>query len=478
MANVLDWTKLHHRFFEEMTRIPHGSENEQEYGKYLIKFAEDRGLAWKQYPLGTVVIYKDASVGYEDHPGVILQAHTDMVCEKNEDSNHDFTKDPLQLRIINGKLYATDTTLGADDGMGVAYMLAILESDDIPHPPLECIFTVREETELTGAEEVAAEDIKGRRFIGLDDMGGGWQTVVSSAGGQYFSGKLSVETEASKAQGYKIMVGGLIGGHSGVDIHKERGNAINLGGRLLKALNEKLGIRLADVRAGLVDNAIPREFFANFESEAGEEDVYEMVKSMEAIFKDELAASDAGVFLKVEKADIEAVWDESSSEKYIDFLCMVPTGCRHRSMEIEGLTVASENLAIVGYKDGVVSTIISMRADRDSWLNKMGTELKIIAKMFGIECAIEGYYPGWPYDAESHMRNTLDQCVKKLMGKDLFCEAVHGGLETGFFKQKWPDVDIVVMGAECHDYHTPEENMDMKSFDDCFELLKMMLERL
>ncbi len=504
MTHVLDWNKLHHRFFEEMTRIPHGSEHEEKYAEYLVEYAKSKGFAWKQYPLGTVVIYKGATEGYEDHPGVILQAHMDMVCEKNDNSDHDFSKDPLKLRIEDGWLYATGTTLGADDGMGVAYMLAVLGSDDIPHPPLECIFTVREETDLSGAAEVAAEDIKGRRFIGLDDMEGGWLSMISSAGGQCFVGNLEYQTEAAEAgaQGYKMMVGGLLGGHSGVDIASERGNAINLGGRALKMLKENLGVRLASAKAGLVDNAIPREFFAEFRSFAEEAEIRDFVAKLEAVFKDELAVSDAGVFLTLEKTELEKVWDEKSSDKYIDFLCMVPTGIRHKSMAVEGLTAASENLAIVSCKEsvaakesasakdgvdtkdsasaqgGVATTVISMRADRDSWLDKMGTELGIIADLFDMDYVIGGYYPGWAYEPNSFMREKLRENVKVLMGKDLVTEAVHGGLETGFFKQKWPDVDIVVFGAKCRDYHTPEESMNMESFDKCFELLKMMLASL
>lgn len=477
---VLDWSKPYHRFFEEMTRIPHGSHHEKQYSDYLVEFAKKHHFRYKQYPIGNVIIYKEASEGYEDHPTVVMQSHMDMVWEKRPGSKHNFETDPLDIYIEDGWLYARETTLGADDGTGVAYMLSVLEDPDLKHPALECIFTVQEETGLDGAFALEPEDIKGRRYISLDDGGGGYITTITSAGGMGWKGKITAEKEEMPEQfsGYRLHIGGLTGGHSGECIDEEKGNAIKLAARVIKAMQMNGICRIAEFTGGDKDNAIPRECTVLFAVDFPEEKVQKIVKEELAKIHQELKFSDSGVEIQVEKEEMKTVWEEKAARTLIDFLYVYVNGRRHKSMKLPGLVTASSNLASVQEKDGKVEIVISLRSAEESYLDEMAMQLRILSEQFGLEMEESSRYPGWSYEENSTMRERLREAVEEVMNRPLEELAVHGGLECGVFKQKWPDMDMVTLGPVGENVHTPDERLNLASFDLCYSLLKTYLTKL
>ena len=362
MKQVLDWSKAHQKYFEEMASIPHGSYFEKQYSDYLVDFARKQGLKYKQYDMGNVIIYKEASPGYEDHPAVVLQAHMDMVCEKTPESTHDFEKDPLELYIEDGWLGARGTTLGADDGTGVCYMLAILADHTLSHPALECVFTVLEEIGLDGALALEPGDLKGRRYINLDGGGGGIETVITAAGGLRWNGIQKVHWADADKPGYRLTIGGLDGGHSGGCIHMEKGNALKICARMLKEFRKEGTITLSAMDGGSKDNAIPRDCWAEFSTDIGEEKLRNIVSALGGQIKEELRYSDSGLTIVLEKAAVTQVWSQEESDKLADFLFICPTGPRHKNVNIVDHTIASENLAVVKTEGQQVKVSVSMRS--------------------------------------------------------------------------------------------------------------------
>lgn len=483
METILNHEIAHQKYFEELTRIPHGSFNESAYSDYLVAFAKEHEFAYKQDELKNVIIYKDASKGYEDHEPVILQAHMDMVCEKNNDTTFDFEKDALQLYIENtqgaesGFLKAKGTTLGADDGVGVAYMLAILADKEAKHPALECAFTVQEEVGLFGAMALKKEDFRALRLINLDD-GGETATCTTSAGGMNVIMKKECIYIDTDEAGYELAVKGLSGGHSGGEIHKEKGNANKLLARVLFILNERYGIQLHSVQGGLKDNAIPREACAKFVSDASAQHLQDAVSNMKKIFQQELEFSDAGVEVTLEETDIDKVMSIEDSEHVCHLLMTLPNGLMHRSMSIEGLSVASTNMGVVTTDDKCIMINCALRGALESYVDTMAYEMDILAAAFGFESTHEARYPAWSYNASSYMRETLQRVCLDIYGKELELMAVHGGLECGVFKAMDERMDIVTMGPKMQNIHTPDEALDIASFDATFKFLKKYLEEL
>ena len=478
MKQVLDWSKAHQRYFEEMTRIPHGSYHEKQYSDYLAEFARSHGLRYKQYDIGNVIIYKEASKGYEDHPAVVIQAHMDMVCEKTPESSHDFEKDPLKLYIEDGWLCADGTTLGADDGTGVSYMLAILEDNTLAHPALECVFTAMEEIGLDGALALGPEDIKGRRYINLDGGGGGVETVTTAAGGLRWNGSMNLHREAAKAAAYRLIVGGLEGGHSGGCIHLEKGNAIKLCGRILKELQKEGSLVLSAVDGGSKDNAIPRDCWAEFVTDMDEDVLREKIRIFAGLLRDELRYSDSGLTVVLEKVQVPETWSREESDRLVDFLFICPTGLRHRNMNIKDHTIASENLAVVKTSGCQVKISVSMRSAFESFIEEMAQELRILGNLYGFDQEEAGRYPAWGYEEKSSLREAMRAAVKRCTGTELVEKAVHGGLECGVAKNKWPDMDIITMGPTAEAVHSPDERLDLQSFDNCYKVLCDLLENL
>lgn len=477
MEYILDKNKKHHYYFEEMTKIPHGSFHEKAYSDYLVQFAKDHGFAYEQDEVYNVIIFKPASVGYEDHEPVILQAHIDMVCEKHRDVDFNFETDALQLKIEDGYLMANGTTLGADDGTGVAYMLALLDDKDAKHPMLECIFTVSEEVGLIGALALKKEQIKAKRMINLDD-GGDFVSCMSSAGGMNVMLEKECVHIPCDSEAIRVCIKGLSGGHSGGEIHREKGNANRLLARILQYVNKHFGLQLASFHGGDKDNAIPREADATFISDAKASVIMEAIEQYAKQLYKEYEASDKGLSVLSEVTTCQEVLSVEESENFIALLNVLPDGLRHHSMSIEGLSTASSNLAVVHCANQQMSINVSLRGALESYVDDLAQVCELLANAYDFQYSADSRYPAWAYDEVSHLREVMKQVCQEKMGRELKLVAVHGGLECGVFKALDPELEIATIGPLMYDIHTPNERLNLQSFDDTFTYLTEILAAL
>ncbi len=475
--NVLNHEKAHQKYFEEISRIPRASYKEEKIADYLVEFAKSLGLEYKRDEVHNVIIYKPASAGYEDHEPVILQAHTDMVCEKNADCDHNFDTDPLDLYIEDGILRARGTTLGADDGMGCAYMMAMLALD-LPHPALECAFTSQEEIGLIGAFALKAEDFKAKRYVNLDFGGKGCGTCTTSAGGEMIGIRKPVEFEKCDAPAYRLFVTGLKGGHSGGCINQELGNSLKICARLLKEISGSCDLRIVKLDGGLKNNAIPRECEAIIASHAKEEQIRAAFEAMAAKIRNEIKFQEPGFEVTLEKAEGGLAICEEVSADIINFMYLLPTGLRHKSLQIKDLPIASENLASVRCGSDYVEFQYSLRAEKMSYRDQMENEICMLAEIFDAKIDVYNKFPSWEFNPDSEMRNILCRVYKEKRNVDMELLATHGGLECGVFCDLIPGLDVVTMGAECYGAHTPKEEMNLQSFDEMFDMLAAFLKEL
>ena len=475
--NVLNHEKPHQKYFEEISRIPRGSFNEAACADYLAAFAAEHGLKYIRDELNNVVIFKPAGAGYEDHGAVILQAHTDMVCEKNADCTHDFEKDPIDLYIENGILKARGTTLGADDGMGCAYMLAVLASD-LPHPALECVFTVQEEVGLIGAFALKPEYFTAKRYVNLDFGGHGVGTCTTSAGGEMIGLRKPVEFDECDTLAYRIFVTGLKGGHSGGCIMMELGNSLKICGRILKEISGSCDMRIRKLDGGLKNNAIPRECEAVFASEAKEEDIRAAFESMKTQIASEIGFQEPDFAVTLERAESGPAICEEVSAEIVDLLYLLPTGLRHRSLQIANLPTASENLASVRTGADYLEFQYSLRAEKMSLRDQMEKEICILAGIYDMTMEVYSKFPSWEFNPNSALRETLCRVYKEQKDSEMELLATHGGLECGVFCDMIPGLDVVTLGAETDGAHTPKEQMNLESFDRTFDVLAAFLKEL
>lgn len=473
-----DLNKKYCYYFNEISKIPRGSRNEKAVSDYVVDFAKKHGYEYKQDVVYNVIVNKPASEGYEDSEPIILQAHMDMVCEKNKDVEHDFEKDPLDLYVgEDGWLRARGTTLGADDGQGVAYMLAILDDPTLKHPALQCVFTVMEEVGLFGALHLKASDFHAKRYINLDS-GGENQTCVTSSGGAraVISRKLTFKEDGDPS--YRIGIRGLKGGHSAGRIHLERGNSIILAGIVMEALVSRFDdIRLADINGGMKFNAIPREADVVFTSSADPEDLRREAQDAFNKIAFELKLSDEGFRGEFETVSpvFKAV-DAETTKQIFDFLYVIPNGLLHRSMAIEGLSIASLNAGVIYIEDDTLYIDDLMRSAIASHGDNMIHKFEILCPKFGFNFDLHDRYAGWDYVRESKLREILRQVLKE-KGIEMKERASHGGLECGVFKGLIPNLDIITYGPISEGEHTPEEKLDLASFDRAYENLLIVLER-
>lgn len=473
--SILDHSKLHQKYFEEISAIPRASKNEAACADYLVAFAKEQGLEYVRDELHNVIIYKPASEGYEDHDPVILQAHTDMVCEKNADCDHDFDTEPLKLYIEEGWLKAKGTTLGADDAMGCAYMMAMLVMD-LPHPALECVFTSQEEIGLYGAFALKPEYFKGHRYVNLDFGGKGCCTT--SAGGEMITLKKSVEYDPCELPAYRLFITGLKGGHSGVCINQELGNALKICARILKEISGSCNVRVIGLNGGLKKNAIPRECEAVFASSTAESVIRAAVEKMEAEIRNEIGYQEPGFAVTLELAASAPAICEEESADLLDFLYVLPTGLRHSSRHIVNLPTASENLAVIRSNETCVEIGYSLRAEKASLRDQMEKEICILSGIYDASVSIHGKYPSWEFNPNSKMREILGRVFMEQKGVEMEILATHGGLECGIFCEMIPGLDVVTMGADCEGAHTPQERMNLESFDKMFDVLTAFLKEL
>lgn len=472
---VLDPQIRHQRFFEEMTRIPHGSYNEKAYGDYLEAFAKERHLSWRRDEIGNVVIYKPASKGYEDHPPVAIQAHMDMVCVKDEGIQHDFKKDPLELYIEDGFLKARGTTLGADNGTGVAYILAVLDNPELAHPPIEAVFTVQEEVGLYGALALDPQWITARNFISLD-CGGGDEIYISSLGGYQGLLEREMNVEPAAGQGYEIRILGLQGGYSG-GYMKEQANAIKLMSRILKHLDLKSAISLVSIDGGEDESKIAVTCSAVFTSTADEQVVRAWFDREAELIRKELGPAEPEISMTIGSVKPQEQMPAEDSRKLLDFLYLLPCGFRHKSTLFPEIMAESVNWTRIGTKEGKISLRFGLRGSTDSMVTHVHNEIQILANFLGMKEECISSYPAWEFH-DSHLLKTLQDVFRKHQGKELGLIPVQGGLECGVFAQRYPDMDIIAMGPYGYDPHTTAERLDLANFDSLFVVFEGFLSAL
>ena len=471
-----DLSKKQCFYFNAISQIPRGSRNEKAVSDYIVAFAKERGLEYKQDEVWNVIVDKPASPGSEDAPVLVLQAHTDMVNEKNKGVEHDFEKDPLDLYVDGDLLKARGTTLGADDGYGVAYMLAVLDDDELEHPGLSCVFTAMEEVGLIGAGNLKPEDVHGSRYINLD-AGGEVGTYVSSAGGATAVMTLPLEKEPNDGKAYLLSIRGLNGGHSGAMIHLELGNANLLLVRALQELKKNgADVQMVSFNGGMQYNAIPREADAVFVSDKSFKDITEVIRRTERDFKKELEFSDPDVRLELKEVESDNRLTKKCSDSFLDFTFLMPDGFKHRSMAIEGLTTSSLNAGVIKTTENEIVITDLIRSALESHTDTLADQLSILGSILGWKVEIKDRITGWGYSAESSLRDILKEVLAE-RGIEMTEMSTHGGLECGVFKGLRPDLDIITYGPVAEGEHTPEEYLDLGSFDRAFDVLCEVIRR-
>ncbi len=456
--------KLLH-FFEELCAIPHGSGNTKMISDYCVNFAKERGLEYYQDTLNNVIIIKPAARGYELADAVMLQGHLDMVCAKAPGTDIDFMKDGLSLATDGEYIYAKGTSLGGDDGIAIAAALAILDSDDIPHPRLEAVFTVDEEIGLLGAAGLDTGPLKAVSMINLDSEEEGIFTV-GCAGGVRADCHIPVERERLSMASLELSVSGLQGGHSGVEIDKRRGNSNILMGRLLQALAEKFPVRIVELSGGSFDNVIPRETAALI---ALEEHciaaALEAVRSTECILKNELSAADPELCISAtvkECAELSCL-SIGSSTLIIDALSIFPNSVQEMSMDIPGLVQTSLNLGILELREHEMHACFCIRSSLTSQKKLQKTRLECICRRLGGSVEFRGDYPAWEYRQNSPLRELMVKVYRELYNKDPQVLTIHAGLECGLLTEKMPWLDCVSCGPNMVDIHTCREKLEIAS---------------
>lgn len=462
-------------YFEEISQIPRGSGNEKEVSDYLYNLAELKGWEVIQDEWLNIIIKKPATKGYENAPAVMLQGHMDMVCEKNEGINHDFEKDPIKLRIIDGNLYATETTLGADNGIAVAYALAILDSDDLSHPALEVLITTDEEKGMTGAEKIDGSMFKSKYLLNLDSEEEGVFTC-GCAGGCGVEFRIPVKYQEIEKRAYKIIVKGLFGGHSGTDIEKERGNANKVLGRILYDLYDD--IDLINIKGGSKGNAIPREAQAVIASDNIEE-VRQKISEWNEILKNEYSFTDSSVTVVLEDLNYESSpLDKAVFNKVIGAINLIPNGALSRSTAID-LVISSNNLGVITQDEQFITLFNQARSSVKTLMtHNIAFVMEQIGEALNIECIVGGYYPGWEYAKESKIRDICIETYREIYGHDPVVGAIHAGLECGLLMEKIDGLDAISMGPDAYDVHSPNEHISIKSTENVYNLLCNILKRI
>lgn len=459
------------RFFEEFSNIPRGSGNTKAIADYLVRFAEARGLEVIRDAADNVIIRKPATKGLESRPGVILQGHTDIVALKNPDCPINMDKEGLDLYRDGDYLRARGTTLGADDGVAMAYAMAILDSDDIAHPELEAVFTSDEEVGLLGATALDASVLRGRMLINIDSDEEGIFTAGCAGGGR-IDIKLPVKSKTYIGSIYSLKIGGFKGGHSGVEIHKNRANAIKFAAEILSKLE---GVRLGKTSAGSADNAIPSDAIVTFTTKST---IFEISDAINTA-KENLPGGETDAAFKVDMSISSAkLLTVEDSASLISLISEMPNGVTRMSEDIEGLVETSLNMGIINLDDKSAELTISVRSAVGEEKAKLISKIKEIAASHGASVSVRGEYPAWEYRKESHLRDVMCRVYKDMYGKDATVVTIHAGLECGIFSDKMDGLDCVSIGPDNQDIHTPEERLSLSSFNRVYEYIINVLKNI
>lgn len=471
------------KFFEKISSIPRPSFAEERIADYLCEFASERGLEYYRDDIHNVFIKMPASAGREGEDAILLQGHTDMVCEKNSDVEHDFMNEGIKLVERDGWIRADGTTLGADNGVAVAAMLYILDGAEgklASHPAIECLFTVSEEVGLEGATNFDYSRVSATRMINLDSADES-QIIAGCAGGE--RSVISFEPDCEQLCSAKVVtlsVRGLAGGHSGEDINRGRANANKLIGRILLALSEKFEIRLVDIFGGSKDNAIPRECVARVAVEDAKA-FAEAARALGDTVKGELCHDDRDFVLDIssdDASDIRAA-TVSSSEKLFFLLGTVQNGIFEMNVNIEGLVEFSRNLGVITTEPELsrIDVVFFSRSPQMSQIDVSTAQLNAYAKQLGMTHTVSSRYPGWSYEENSAIRKTYAECYEELFKKKPQILVIHAGLECGVIRQRMPKLDIISCGPVVLDLHSPDEALNIASFERFFTLVKTVIEK-
>nr|WP_325227813.1 aminoacyl-histidine dipeptidase [uncultured Oscillibacter sp.] len=466
-------------YFEKLCSVPHGSHNTKRISDLCVAFAQELGLKYRQDEANNVVIWKDAAPGYEKAVPVILQGHIDMVCVKTEDCPKDMAEEGLDLATDGEWVWADKTSLGGDNGIAVAMILAILADKSLPHPPLEAVFTVDEEVGMDGAFALDCSDLKGKKLVNLDSEEEGVFTV-SCAGGLRLDCFLAGERSPLHGEvGYQVELSGLLGGHSGAEIHKGRASANHVMGRVLYSAMERVpGLRLADVRGGRFDNVICSRNQAKAAVPADRAGEFEaFIREFDAALKNEYAGCDGGVTLTCEKTALEGALTPEATANMLRTLLAVPQGVQAMNVDFPGLVQTSLNMGVMEMKEDGLYFGISVRSCIATQKDMMVQRLKAILELGGGSFTLRGNYPGWQYDRNSALREEVLGAYKSVCGKQGTIEATHGGLECGLFVEKLPGLDAVSFGPELHDVHSVKERLNVASTQRVYEVTRELLRR-
>lgn len=457
------------QYFEDICQVPRPSKQEAKMIQFLLDFAKKNNLNAKRDEIGNVLITKPATPGFEDRKTIVLQAHMDMVCEKNSDVVHDFSKDPIVPVIKGDWVYASGTTLGADDGIGVAAEMALLTADDIEHPAIECLFTVDEETGLSGAFAIQSGFFDGKILLNLDSEDEG-EIFIGCAGGEDTLATFEYKKEKVPANhvAIRISVDGLKGGHSGDEINKGLGNSNKIINRFLMQAQSKFNIRLSNFDGGNMRNAIPREAFAVLTVEKGNAEILtsDFIAFGESI-KQEIGLIETGIQFHVENVDApEFVIDEPLQKRLFYAIAACPHGVHALSASIPGFVETSTNLASVKFKDGgKIEVVTSQRSSLDSGKDDIVNMVSSVFELAGAKVIHSDGYPGWAPNPDSEILRVAEASYKRLFKKEPVVRAIHAGLECGLFLEKYPYLDMISIGPTLRNVHSPDERIEIKTVE-------------
>jgi len=473
--------KIVWKHFDEIRKIPRCSKHEEKLRDYILKFAKEHNLKSKTDNSGNVVLLKSASSGMEKKPTVILQGHMDMVCEKNSDFKFDFSKDPINLKLKGDVLTADGTTLGADNGIGVAISLAILEDKKLKHGPLEALYTVDEETGLTGAFALEPNMLTGKILLNLDSEDFGIVTV-GCAGGGGSNIELPIKTQKANAnmQSITVKVSGLRGGHSGVDIHEQRANAIKLLSRMLWKAQNDHKFYISEINGGDKHNAIPREAYAKISLDKSDKNEFvSTLKTEEKSIYGEIKPIDPNFKLEIiDSEKIQTTLTDDSQIKVLDLLHGLPHGVDKMSYDIPHLVETSTNLATVSFNENEALIHLSTRSSIKSALQDLRDRIHAVAELSSAKITEEKPYPGWKPNLDSKILKLSKKIFKDMYGSEPKVEAIHAGLECGIIGEKFPSMDMISIGPTIKYPHSPEEQVNVSTVDKFYKYILKILENI
>ena len=468
------------KHFATLCRIPRASKQEAVLRDALLRWARGRGVGAEIDPAGNLIIRKPATPGREHCPGVVLQAHLDMVCQKNSDSAHDFSRDPISPDYREGWLVAEKTTLGADNGIGVALILAVLECDAMVHGPIEALLTVDEEAGMGGARGLAPGVLQGSLMLNLDTEDWG-EFYLGCAGGLDVNVARSAQAEplASGGEGWRLVLSGLRGGHSGVDIHEERANAIKLMVRVLRSLEAAFPLHLSELRGGTARNALPREAEASFVLPHGAGDRLAVaVAEFQETLRGEYRGVDDALHLAVAPCPIALTLPVAEQRVWLRSLHAAPHGVRRMSCQVPGVVETSNNLGMVDLGPAGGACNFMVRSLVDSASRALADEIVSLWALSGTSVETSGYYPGWAPNPDSALLKTCQAVYRRDFGADSTVKVIHAGLECGIIGAKYPEMDIVSFGPTIRGAHAPGERVEVASVERCWRLLTAILAEL